>query len=181
MSWLNSCVRWNTAKQRVHQKPKTTKGQPTTNNKKGIVSKYQNKITEHVTEHVRYLSDETRVVVFKIQTYWIAYLSPHPYSIWTRLDWTHVWLETLQDRVHQKKKDQPTTNNKSTVSNYKTTKQSVWDICQMKLGTYWQTQLRLLRYIVVTALVFHFETSELNACAPSITELPAPPQNRFKT
>jgi hypothetical protein len=48
---------------------KEKKGQPTTNNKKGIVSKYQNKITEHVTEHVRYLSDETRVVVFKIQTY----------------------------------------------------------------------------------------------------------------
>ena len=34
-------------------------------------------------------------------TYWSSYLSPQPYSILTRFDWTQTRNKTLQERVQQ--------------------------------------------------------------------------------
>ena len=48
-------------------------------------------------------------------TYFEAYLSPHPYSIWTRSNWTQMQQKTLQERgCHKEKRSKQKNKNNNT-------------------------------------------------------------------
>ena len=134
-------------------------------------------------------SDDTRVVVYskyttaegvatgrkREYTYFYTYLSPPPYSTWTRSDWTQMLHETLQERVQQRK-ERPTDHKQNKKVPFQKQNNRTCENCdQMKLELLFiQTHhnerrghregegIHLLSCIFVTAPVFHLDTSELN-------------------
>ena len=124
--------------------------------------------------------------------YWLSYLSPPPYSISTRPDWTQLRKQTLQERMQQRK-ERPTHHKQHTWKGivFKNTKTNRtkrvsivirWNLsCLIKHCLYiqhtqqhnsrrrghWEGERRvhLLLCIDFTALVSHLDTSWLNTDA----------------
>ena len=145
-------------------------------------------------------SDETRVVVYskytttegvatereREYTYSNTSLSPPPYSISTRPDWTQMHHETQQERVQQRK-EWSTHHKQQKMDRFKNTKTKITK--RVRIVIRWNSSCRifknhnsdirrghregervhLLLCIFVTAPVFQLDTSWLNTDAPSNT------------
>ena len=139
-------------------------------------------------------SDETRVVVFKNNTTMkgVVIERESTLTVWhichrTRIPFGHVLIERTCEIKHckregatKKRKTNPSTNNKKgTVSKHtKINKQNVWELWSDEtrvvvfkititegVATKRGERVHLLLPIFVTALVFHLDTSWLNAYA----------------
>ena len=189
---IKHCKREGVTRKKERNTARTTQQQKNHSKKK---QKYI-----HVQQNVWELwSDETRELSYsKIQkhkngegvatereweyTYCLPYLSPQPYSILTRPYWTQLLYKTLQEGCNKEKKEQhTTTKQKSTRTVPKTKKYNrTGENCDQIINLEFE-RLHLLANIVVTAPVFHLDTSELNIDAEwNTARKSANPQNNKK-